>query len=232
MRGVLPGPLTGFSMAVMVGAILSSFNSALNSACTLFSHGIYRGLWKPEATEADLVASGRNFGIALAVVSMAVALLLIGQESIFGYLQKMNGLYFILILAVVLVGLLTRRVGPLAAKAGLLGGLVLIAIGYFVPIGTTPAGVNAGGVAVGVRSYAVAGGLLHDYHFLAVVFVLLVGGMLVIGRLRPRGGDFVHADAGAVDLTPWRLAVPVGVALLLAVFSIYAFFADLSALGK
>ncbi|MEQ1843016.1 MAG: solute:sodium symporter family transporter, partial [Verrucomicrobiales bacterium] len=39
---VLPSWLTGFFAAVMVGAILSSFNSALNSTATLFSLGVYK----------------------------------------------------------------------------------------------------------------------------------------------------------------------------------------------
>ena len=44
VREVLPASLTGFFAAVMTGAILSSFNSALNSTCTLFSLGPYRTL--------------------------------------------------------------------------------------------------------------------------------------------------------------------------------------------
>ncbi len=41
---VLPPWLTGFFAAVVVGAILSSFNSALNSTATLFSLGVYQHL--------------------------------------------------------------------------------------------------------------------------------------------------------------------------------------------
>ena len=39
VANVLPKPLAGFFAAAIVGAILSSFNSALNSSCTLFSLG-------------------------------------------------------------------------------------------------------------------------------------------------------------------------------------------------
>ena len=39
----------GFFAAVMMGAILSSFNSALNSTCTLFSLGLYKSLINKEA---------------------------------------------------------------------------------------------------------------------------------------------------------------------------------------
>ncbi|MCF7568778.1 hypothetical protein L3X37_10435 [Sabulilitoribacter arenilitoris] len=42
VKKVLPLWLTGFFVAVMMGAILSTFNSALNSAATVFSLGIYK----------------------------------------------------------------------------------------------------------------------------------------------------------------------------------------------
>ena len=48
VRTVLPPWLAGFFAAVMAGAVLSSFNSALNSTCTLFSLGIYKKL-RPQA---------------------------------------------------------------------------------------------------------------------------------------------------------------------------------------
>ncbi|QOR39773.1 solute:sodium symporter family transporter [Billgrantia diversa] len=204
---VLPPYLTGFFAAVMVGAILSSFNSALNSTTTIFSLGLYKGVLKKEASEEQVVRSGKVFGWIMAIVTMTIAPLLSGQESLFGYLQKMNAIYFIPILAVVIVGLLTKRVPPMAAKIALVGGCLLIAAGYFVPpFDRLPL-------------------VMHEFHFVAGVFVLLVALMLVIGKLRPRETDWVHEDSGAVDLTPWRGAVPVGLLLVVLVVIIYAAFA-------
>ena len=62
VRDVLPGPLTGLFAAVMVGAILSSYTSALNSTTTLFSLGIYKPMINQQATEAQVVKSGKVFG--------------------------------------------------------------------------------------------------------------------------------------------------------------------------
>lgn len=83
---VLPAPLTGFFAAAMLGAILSSFNSALNSACTLFSVGFYQPVLKPDAPEASVVRAGRWFGLFIALAAMSTAPLLARTESIFGYL--------------------------------------------------------------------------------------------------------------------------------------------------
>ena len=214
VNAVLPGPLTGFFAAVMVGAILSSFNSALNSSCTLFSLGVYKRLLRPDASEREVVRSGRLFGMAVAAAAMAVAPLLASQESIFGYLQKMNGMYFIPIFAVVLVGMLTGRVPPLAAKVALVAGFVSIAAGYFVP------------------SLATVVDAMHEFQFLGVVFAWLVVLMLVLGEVSPRETEFVQQDVKAVDMTPWKGAKPAGLALIAIVLAIYVTFADFSVLAE
>jgi SSS family solute:Na+ symporter len=196
----------------MMGAILSSFNSALNSTCTLFSLGLYRNIINREASNQQVVRSGKIFGWLIAILSMCLAPLLLGQESIFSYLQKMNGLYFIPILAVVVVGMLTRRVPPIAAKAALLTGFVVIACGYFLP---TAASI--------VTS-------MHDFHFLGLVFAYLVIMMLVIGEIWPLKDEWQQVDVKAVDMTPWVHARKAGLILVLLVLSIYIMFADLSVL--
>ena len=144
---VLPAGLAGFFAAAMIGAILSSFNSALNSTCTLFSLGLYKNVLKKDAGEQQVVRSGKIFGWLIAGASMCVAPLLANTKSIFAYLQKMNGLYFIPIFSVVLVGMLSKRVPPIAAKIALIVGFLVIAIGYFVPLGPADATIVAGDVA-------------------------------------------------------------------------------------
>lgn len=210
---VLPPWLTGFFAAAMIGAILSSFNSALNSACTLFSLGLYKGVFHKGASERAVVWSGKIFGGIIAVAAMCIAPFLLGQDSIFGYLQKMNGMYFIPIFAVVLVGMLTKRVPPIAAKIALVAGFVVIAVGYFVP------------------PFDLIVASIHEFHFLGLVFAWLVILMLVIGEIAPRETEFVQEDVGAVDMTAWRYARPAGIALIVIVFAIYATFADFSVLA-
>jgi SSS family solute:Na+ symporter len=215
VREVLPAPLTGFFLAAMVGAVLSSFCSALNSTATLFSLGVYQGLWRKDASEHQMVAAGRRFSWVVAIVSMCVAPLLMGKTSIFAYLQDMNALYFIPILSVMVLGLLVRRMPALAAKTGLLLGVALIALGYFVP-------------ALNELVVKPIGGL----HFIACVFALNILVMLAITAVRPRAEPWVHHHSGEVELTPWRWVKPAGVALLLIVLAIYACFADFSVIKR
>ncbi|MFV0445029.1 MAG: solute:sodium symporter family transporter [Planctomycetaceae bacterium] len=214
VRRVLPPWLSGFFAAVMVGAILSSFNSVLNSSATLFSLGVYQHLLKPNATEAEVIRSGKTFGWVVAVFAMCAAPMLAGQESIFSYLQKMNGLYFIPIFSVVLVGMLTRRVPAIAANVALIAGVAAISMGYFVP----------------AVERLISG--IHGFHFLGIVFVSLIALMLIIGAIRPRETAWVQEDVHAVDLTPWRFAKPVGLVLVVVVMSIYLSLADWSVVGN
>ncbi len=207
VQQVLPPPLRGFFAAVLVGAILSSFNSALNSTATLFSLGVYGRLIRPQAKESEVILSGKWFGCLIAVAAMLGAPILAGQDSIFGYLQKMNGLYFIPIFSVMLIGLFTKRVPAIAANAALILGFAAISLGYFVP------------------AFAEYVNAMHEFHFLGAVFAALIGLMLLIGVLDPMPKPWVHKDVKAVDLTPWPYALPVGAGLVLFVLGLYLFFA-------
>lgn len=211
---VLPEWLTGFFAAVLLGAILSSFNSALNSTCTLFSLGIYKRLVRQDADDRHVVRAGRWFGVIITVISIAVAPLLAETGGIFNYLQKMNAIYFIPILTVVAVGMLTKRVPAKAAKFALIAGIVLIATGYFLP------------------PFNRIQNVMSEYHFVAIVLVILVAVMLIIGKVSPRETDYVPQDAMATDLTPWAGAKYAGAVLLAAVFVIYAMFADFSSIDR
>lgn len=211
---VLPEWLTGFFAAVLLGAILSSFNSALNSTCTLFSLGIYKRMVRKDADDRHVVRAGRWFGVIITVISIAVAPLLAETGGIFNYLQKMNAIYFIPILTVVAVGMLTKRVPAKAAKFALIAGIVLIATGYFLP------------------PFNRIQNVMSEYHFVAIILLILVAAMLIIGKVSPRKTDYLPQDAKATDLTPWTGAKYAGAVLLVAVFVIYAMFADFSSIDR
>ena len=213
VREVLPSHLTGFFAAVMVGAILSSFNAALNSTSALFSIGFYHHVINPRGSEEQVVRAAKVFVVCTAILAMLVAPLLAGQASIFAYLQDMNAIYFIPIFAAVLVGMLHPRVPASAAFAAMLLGIVMIALKYFVP--------GVGPVVDRVFSY--------NFHFLGFVFATLVALMLVWGTLAPRAEPWKLETNTPIDMTPWKGAPVASLALLVAVFAIYASFASFGA---
>ena len=203
---VLPAPLVGFFAAVMFGAILSSFNSALNSCVTLFGIDIYKQYINSEAEESKVVSVGKKFGIVLAIFSMFVApFLYYASDGLFGYLQTVNGAYSIPILTVIVVGFLTKRVPAIAAKVG-----IVFAFVFYVTYIVLNKGLEID--------------LPHFLHVQFLCFVLTVILMLVIGKMKPRDTDFVQEYTRAVDVTPWRYVKPVGLAICIIVISTYIIF--------
>ena len=212
VRDVLPTPMTGLFAGVMVGAILSSFNSALNATSTLYGYGFYKAIWNKEASDDQIVKAGKHFGWIVALSAMIIAPLLIGQASIFQYLQQMNGIYFIPILAVIVVGMIGKKIPPIAVKWALVAGCSLIAVGYFVhPF--------SGWVAQ-----------ISEFHFLGVAFVLLIGLMFTIGYFKPLDEAWEQEYTEDVDMTPWKYSVHASVFLVIIVLMIYTYFADFSIL--
>ena len=109
--------MIGFFAAVLFGAILSSFNSVLNSSVTLFGIDIYKQHINADAPERTVVKYGKMFGIFLALASMFIAPLIANAGSLFEYLQEVNGIYSIPILTIIVVGKASMASGSDAVKA-------------------------------------------------------------------------------------------------------------------
>ncbi|MEX0273284.1 MAG: solute:sodium symporter family transporter, partial [Flavobacteriaceae bacterium] len=205
---VLPASMVGFFAAVLFGAILSSFNSALNSSVTLFGIDIYRSHIKKNATDRETVRMGKSFGIVLALFSMFIApLIAYAPDGLYGYLQKVNGCYSIPILTIIVVGYVTKYVPAIAAKISIFSGVVLY-IAYIV-----------------LDEFVIPGVLPHFLHVMAILFVFNILLMLLIGRVYPRKEAYVQAYTHQVDIKPWRHVRAMGILICLVVVAIYIYFA-------
>lgn len=206
---VLPTSLVGFFAAVLFGAILSSFNSALNSSVTLFCVDIYKAFFNKEASEKQVVKVGRRFGVLLALLAMFVAPFIANApDGLFGYLQEINGCYSIPILTIIVVGYLTKRVPAKAANIAIVLGATLYIISQFI---LKP-------YVFGKDNYP------HFLHVMAILFVLNVIVMLIIGKLSPRTVDYEQKFTQEVDITPWKHAKLVGVIVVIIVVTSFIYF--------
>jgi len=207
---VLPPVLLGFFAAVLFGAILSSFNSALNSSVTLFGLDIYKQYIKKDANEKQVVRAGKIFGIVLALLSMCIAPgIANAPEGLFGYLQEINGCYTIPILTIILVGYLTKYVPPLAAKLAMGLGVILYSFSQFF-----------------LKDFVISNGgtYPHYLHIMAILFLFNIAVMLLVGKLKPRSEAYVQAYTEQVDITPWKPVKLMGVIITLIVISTYFIF--------
>ena len=230
VRAVLPTYLVGFFAAVLFGAILSSFNSVLNSSVTLFGIDIYKQHINKDASEATTVKYGKVFGVILALAAMFVAPVIESAGSIFEYLQEVNGIYNIPILTIIVVGYLTRRVPAIAAKISIFLGSGLYIISQFI-IGPNrvenalQAARDAGVTDAASLRMVEADAYPHYLHIMAILFILNVAVMLIIGRIWPKKDPYQLEYTGQVEITPYKYVKQVGVAVVATVVVIYIAFA-------
>lgn len=213
VRHVLPDWSLGLFAAVLMGSILSSFNSALNSASTLFSLQFYKGYINKDASGKRIVLTGKKFGIALAIVSIFLAPLLNEMQSIFEYLQKVNGLYSVPIIGIFLLGITTKQVPAIAAKVGMVVGMAAYAFFTFINIQDVP------------DFFANVDGDLHWLHGYFISFMGSVLVMLIIGKVKPKTDEEIaisdQRDPAPVDMTPWASAKNVSIGIMIVTVGIY-----------
>ena len=206
VRLVLPAGLTGFFAAVVMGSILSTFNSVLNSSATLFSLGVYKTTLNPGATHKQVVRSGRVCSAVVAVLSaVAAPIVFMGRDGIFGFFQSLNGVYFIPLLAIILFGFANKVADGKSAIITAVTGLIIMAWGTFLAGDVVKATFGSG------------------YHFMGAVFVGLLLLQYVLSQFAGMRNEtaYVQKDAAAVDLTPWKPARIVGAVLIVTVLAIY-----------
>jgi len=204
IKDVLPTYLAGFFLAVLLGAVFSSFNSLLNSAATLFCLDVYAPLRKTPMSDAQMVRVAKIASVVIALFSFVVApLLQYAPQGLWQIIRIFTGFYNIPIIVVVIVGLFTTRVPALAAKVVIVFHVIAYALAKFVFADVVT---------------------LHFIHLYAVLFVIEVAIMLLIGWWRPRDEIWQYERKNIVDLTPWRYAMPAAVTLLSCVVMVYMLF--------
>jgi len=213
VRHVLPDWSLGLFAAVLMGSILSSFNSALNSASTLFSLQFYQGYINRNASGEQIVKIGKYFGIGLAIASICIAPLLAQMQSIFEYLQKVNGLYSVPIIGIFLLGILTKRIPAMAAKVGMITGMGAYAFFTFINIQDV------------LPFFANPDGDLHWLHGYFISFALSILVMVLLGYFYPKSDEEIEIsekrDSAPVDMAPWESAKKVSAGIIFMTMIIY-----------
>lgn len=207
VRDLFPVWLLGFFLAVLLGAVFSSFNSLLNSAATLFCLDVYVPLKKRDVSDKEMVRVAMIASVVIALFSFIVApLLFFAPEGLWQIIRIFTGFYNIPIVTIVIVGLFTKRTPALGAK------LVII---FHV-------------IAYGLLKFVFADIVtLHFLHLYAILFVIEVAIMLLTGYFYPRQTAWVFKSNQKVDLTPWRFAAPTAITLFSCVIGVYLLFSPI-----
>lgn len=133
VKKVLPSYLYGFFAAVILGAVLSTFNSVLNSASTIFCLDIYKQLIDKNATDSKLVKYGKISSVVLAIIAISVApLVAYAPDGLYQLLQQLNGIFFIPISSIIIAGIFFKQINTNGAKAGLFFGFIFYILTTFI----------------------------------------------------------------------------------------------------
>lgn len=199
VKKVLPLSLVGFFAAVVMGAVLSTFNSVLNSAATIFSIDVYKRLLRPDATEKRLVWVGRATSSILAIFAIMVAPLVANApDGLYQLLQQLNGIFFIPIASIMLAGFFLKKISAIAAKSALFFGLAFYILATFV------FKVN-----------------IHFVHIWGIEFVLNMAVMFAVSHYYPRTTFNDEGDALKVEMHGWKYAYPLSAMLVITTIFIY-----------
>ena len=91
IKKVLPASFVGLFAAIVMGAVLSTFNSVLNSSATIFSFDLYKRHLNPEASDKKLVFVGKLTSSVLALFAiMAAPFVAKAPEGLYQMLQQLN----------------------------------------------------------------------------------------------------------------------------------------------
>lgn len=201
---VLPKPLMGFFAAVMFGAILSSFNSVLNSASTIFTLNVWQPIWGETASTKKVVKVGQIFGTVVGVVSIAIApFVMFFGTGIMNFINECWGFFSMPLLTAVLFGLLSKKAPAIAPKIVIPVHIVLYGLTKVIPF-------------------------FSRFHYLYVVFALFVLECIIYAvciKVSPRQLAWEMPDAKVMDMTPWKngkvwaIAGAAVVAIMYLIFS-------------
>ncbi len=208
---VLPKPLLGFFTACLFGAILSTFNSFINSAATLFCYDIYRPMFKKDISDEDLIKVAKIAGTIIAIVSMIIApLLQYGTGGLFLLLKRFAGFFNIPIVALVAVGFLNKTVSGKAARIVVLLHVIL----YYSLVWIFKVQINF-------------------THVMGGLFVFDIVAMFILGSIFKRETPYVPStrNKSNVDLSDWKYVREFSALLIIGLAYLYAVLSPIGLAG-
>lgn len=208
LGGVLPQGIgvIGFIIAALLGAVVSSLAAMLNAASTIFSMDLYQRLWRPAASQRQLVRVGRIATLACGAIAIVLAPQLGNpaiSNSIFTVIQEGQGFISPGVLAVFAFGLLVPRAPRIAGVAGLITNIIAYPLLKFVA---------------------------PDLQFLnrmALCFGASVLVMLILTLRKPMTTPVSFTGATTISLEHSRGAYRVGLGVVAVTLALYALFSPL-----
>ncbi len=205
VKKVMPVAFLGFFAAVIMGAVLSTFNAVLNSASTIFSIDVYKRMIDVNASDKKLVVMGKLTAAILAITSIIAAPFVANApEGLFQLLQQLNGIFFIPIASIILAGFFFPQISAAGAKVSLLTGfLFYVTCIYIYPVD------------------------IHFIHLWGIEFLLNLAVMFAVSKFYPQPVMELQPSREVVELKAWKYTKPFAIFLVIITIGIYIFLGNI-----
>ncbi|TCD08448.1 sodium transporter [Pedobacter frigidisoli] len=181
LLNLLPAGLKGLSFAALTAAVVASLAGKANSIATIFTLDIYKKVLKVDATEKNLVNTGKVSIVVAMILGVLIAPHLgIDKKGGFQYIQEYTGFVSPGIFAMFILGFFWKRTTSSAALFATIGGFGLSIFLKFLPTMADLSWLSGMGFSV---KNAVG---VYEIPFLdrmGFVFVFCIVGMFIISML-------------------------------------------------
>ena len=199
IKKVLPVGLVGLFAAIIMGAVLSTFNSVLNSAATIFSIDIYKEHFGENCTDKKLVKVGKLTSTVLAIFAIIAAPMVANApDGLYQLLQQLNGIFFIPIASIMLAGFFLKKISATGAKVALFVGLAFYITTTFI-LKTD----------------------IHFVHIWGIEFLINLAVMFGVSYFYPQNKEFKAKDLHILDMKEWKYTKHMSIALCFVTILIY-----------
>lgn len=194
---LFPAGMTGLVMAVLIAALVSTIDSALNSLSTVFTMDIYVKKFKPAATVKEITSIGRIVTVVGAMIAIVLTLAIdsIKGLNLFDTFQAVLGFLAPPMAVVFLFGVLWKKTTTNAANIAIwLGTIISIGTGIIYLFLTPELLANVPflqSLLIGLKSI----------HFLLLSFILFVVIAIITYLVTIVDRRKGHVEETALDLS-------------------------------
>jgi solute:Na+ symporter, SSS family len=123
---LLPHGLIGVFIAAMLAATMTTLSTVYNMVSSVISHDIYKGIFRPDLDDKNLLKVGRAVAFSLGLIVMVLATIFVHSTfGIFNLMQAFFTLFNIPVIVPMAFGLIFRRVPKWSAAAAITWGLIV-----------------------------------------------------------------------------------------------------------
>ena len=133
LLNLLPSGLKGLSFAALTAAVVASLAGKANSIATIFTLDVYQKVFNKNATEKNLVFTGKATVIVSMLLAVLIAPFLGIEKGGFKFIQEYTGFVSPGIFAMFILGFFWKRTTSKAALFATIGGFALSVILKFLP---------------------------------------------------------------------------------------------------